>query len=300
MANLRSPYLALAFLTACSFDASGMGEGGSASGSGSATTGAGSSGGTSAGGTSQGGTSQGSASASGGTSSTSGGSGASGTSTSGGATTGGTSSGGSTTGGATTGGMSGGGSTTGGGGTSTGATTGGPVCPMPLPPTTTSLWADEGVLTAPMMLAMSDVLPGKPMYAFSEVKDQGVIEWSFDVECAGDYYFWGLVWDGKAGTHTKDPDSFFFSVDDSQEVEWNYGCTSGAEDWDDGVWGWSQVEDSGSGCNGAPIIYATLDPGPHKVRVRNREKNEGEAVAAIALMLVTSDPNLDPYTVYSP
>lgn len=150
--------------------------------------------------------------------------------------------------------------------------------------------------------SISLVLDGMPViYARSLMADVGSVRFEFDIECAGEVYFWGLVFDW-VPLQTAGPDSYWYGIDDDAMAggdAWVYGCTTTMS-----TWSWQPVQHyNGSVCNTDPLV-PTLDAGPHMFSLLNREPGttgiEVYNFAGVAAIAITNDPDYDPNSDYTP
>lgn len=150
----------------------------------------------------------------------------------------------------------------------------------------------DAVVIPPMVTTVSQV--GEGIVAYSTQAESGLVTFTFDVACPGQYAVWGRVLDAEPGVNNYDPDSFYPRLDLAPEVGWYYGCQTGGLS--DG-YHWLRVR---AGIEGAPCqdgVPWTLDlaPGTHAITLRNREQMDGGGnVAAVARILVTRDLNYVP------
>lgn len=160
------------------------------------------------------------------------------------------------------------------------------------------LWAEDAQVVSPMLLIPAIYLPGEPLMARSNTPEQGTITFTVDLECATSMSLFGLLWDHVGGARPDNPDSFYVTVDDGDEWLWSYGCQTNAAV--DAVWAWLPlVEAAGADCGSAPVTLE-LSTGSHQITLRNVEAGMGEDFAAVAAIVLTDDPGLDPATLYDP
>lgn len=160
------------------------------------------------------------------------------------------------------------------------------------------LWAEDALLIPPMELRMAIYLPGKPQMARSFIVESGSVTFSFDLDCASTVHISGLVWDIADGAAPDNADSFYVSIDGAPELEWEYGCqTDGMGDM---YWGWLPIEDAGPITCSSESVEFELEAGSHELTFRNWESGAGEDFAAIAAVVVSTDPGFDPNTLYDP
>ncbi|MEZ4427695.1 MAG: hypothetical protein R3A51_08425, partial [Nannocystaceae bacterium] len=162
----------------------------------------------------------------------------------------------------------------------------------PPPPFAEIYWVADADVVAPMVAEASQLLPGNPIAAHSDVEGEGTVTFHVDIACQGTYYAWGLAFDGT--DITGNPDSYWVSFDGGQEILWSYGC--GGVD----QWGWDKVDITGQNCSESAFTM-NLDPGPHTIRLRNRE-DPGfmQAPAYVAAIVVSDDGNFNPNSLYAP
>ncbi|MCH9681025.1 MAG: hypothetical protein K0V04_06305 [Deltaproteobacteria bacterium] len=157
---------------------------------------------------------------------------------------------------------------------------------------TNVVWAINGNLVPPMELAPSEL--GIEV-ARSWIGEQGTAELAFEIMCDGPVYFWGLVWDADV-SEAENPDSYYIHVDGGAEATWNYGCSNGPGE--GGSWNWITVDAWREDCD-QQRLELVLEAGMHTVVIRNREAGTGANVAALAGLVFSHDPDIDP-TVYTP
>jgi hypothetical protein len=151
------------------------------------------------------------------------------------------------------------------------------------------LWATEGMLTAPMELALADSLGFD--VARSLMAEQGSLTLSFTLACDGPLHMFALVWDMTGSNEPENADSLYISVDGGEEVTWLYGCSTVADD--DERWWWLPIEVwTMSNCDHVPIEL-DLAAGEHTITLRNREQGAAIDVAAIAGVVVSHDQGVD-------
>lgn len=162
----------------------------------------------------------------------------------------------------------------------------------------TIIWVEDATVSSDMTTQQSNMLPGNPLIAFGTDAGEGTIRFEFEVACPGDFAVWGLVWDEDAGANNG-ADSFFVSVDGGEEIVWIYGCQTVGNP--DGYWEWLDVEAwENTQCTTQKATYP-LGAGAHQVTLRNRENaGFGDDIAAVAAIIVTSNPATDPDSLYDP
>lgn len=160
-------------------------------------------------------------------------------------------------------------------------------------------FAADAEVVAPMALAESSLLPGTPQVARSEVAEQGTVTFTFDVACPGEFRIWGLVWDNSPGADNG-PDSYYATLDGepADEYDWYYGCQTGGNP--GAAWSYQPLVDWVEFDCVYDDLSFTLEPGTHTLTLRNREGGFGFDVAAIAAIVVSSDPTTDPNTLFDP
>ena len=152
---------------------------------------------------------------------------------------------------------------------------------------TTELSCDFGPVSIDVEFSLRNVVVTPPMewvdfnegsgYLRSGEELGGFAEITFEVPCEGSYQIWGLVWDSHPGGHyyEDDPDSFFISVDGTQEATWIYGCqwigSTSAWQWHD-IRHWPEP----STCTSYAYVWQ-LRAGKHVIKVRDREALWSEA-----------------------
>jgi len=160
------------------------------------------------------------------------------------------------------------------------------------------VWAEDAELEAPMAYGYASQAQGEPAVAYSNVAEQGTITFELEVPCPGTYSVYGLVWDTLPGAWADpDADSLYFEVG-GQEVVWRYGCqTHGQTD----ALSWQPLAAlQAQPCTANGVVFEVEEPGLYSLSFRNREAGYDSAVAAIAAIALTTDPELDPYSIYSP
>lgn len=175
--------------------------------------------------------------------------------------------------------------------TTTTSTTGPPPCEG-MPVKQIEL-AKDAMVTPPMQKMWSN-LDGSEV-AYSPQWEAGTATFTFDIDCdGGTFYVWGRVLDYHSGVNNNDPDSYYVRVDGGPESGWFYGCQTGQLS---GGYHWLRVRlgTQGAPCDSYTPLVLQLTPGPHTITLRNREgEDDGNHVAAVARLLITSDPNYVP------
>lgn len=134
--------------------------------------------------------------------------------------------------------------------------------PTPTPTATTAvplslrMEAEDGVIVYPMV-AVADDTASNGQYVSSPVGYAGSVNLRFYVTEAGDHEIWGRVAADGYGS-----DSFFVSVDASEQVQWDIPVAS---------WSWAPVSGA-AGAATVPRTYA-LSVGWHELLVSAREAN---------------------------
>ncbi len=149
----------------------------------------------------------------------------------------------------------------------------------------------DAQVEAPMKAEMS--MFEDDIVAYSETAEMGSVTFTFDLPCSGPVAVWGRVLDWYPGANNGDPDSYYVSLDGQREIDWGYGCqTSGQM----AAYFWVRVYAGtfGQACNLATPWMLDLDAGTHSIRLRNREAKNGNARAAVARLLVTTDQGYVP------
>ncbi len=155
-------------------------------------------------------------------------------------------------------------------------------------PVELSVSAAEGELFAPM--ALQDY--GGTSVASSGSFNAGAIRFSFDVECPSMYRLFGRVRDDDPGVHNCcDPDSFEIEGPGGVDIDWFYGC-----DTSQAGLSWAPVEVGvfGGDCSEPQPLLVPLTAGTYAFTLRNRESDYLGAVAGIAELVLTNDPNWEP------
>lgn len=158
-------------------------------------------------------------------------------------------------------------------------------------------WVEDADVTSPMALVVADA-NDDPKVAYSTVAESGSVTVSIDFECAGEYTLWGLVWDYDPGAWGEpDPDSFYFDVGGAEST-WRYGCQTGQSA--SGL-SWQRMASlSAQPCEASYIVLQVFEAGTVELNLRNREAGSGNQVAGVAAIVVGSDPDADPATLYDP
>ena len=165
------------------------------------------------------------------------------------------------------------------------ATVGGPDCAEPR---VLSVLAEDAELIPPMQLGESMSVP----YAYSTVANAGGAVFTFDVDCPSMYRLLARVRDDDPGTNSCcDPDSFVVQGPEGLDVLWFYGCDTSSAGWT-----WARVESGqlGQTCDDTVPILVGLTPGTHQFTLRNREPGYFDAVAGVAEVVLTNDPDYTP------
>jgi hypothetical protein len=160
------------------------------------------------------------------------------------------------------------------------------------------VWVDDAMLEAPMSLATVTGAQGDPSLAVSTVAESGKASFTLALPCAGEYFVWGLVWDYTPGAWgDPDPDSFHVGTG-GDEVVWRYGCqTFGLND----LLSWQRLERLDTQpCSSTGLALVATGPGDYTLSFRNREAGAGSMVAGISAVMISTDPNADPYALYTP
>lgn len=150
------------------------------------------------------------------------------------------------------------------------------------------IWADEGMLTAPMQLAVATGLPTMPLYAYSEEAEMGSITVEAVLECDATIYGWALVLDPSPGIGGDDPDSYYVSLDGGPELPWEYGCAFASGDPE---WRWVAIDPLG--CGDTPMGLP-VSSGPHQLTARNIEPANEGVTGGIAAVFLSTDQGSDP------
>jgi hypothetical protein len=157
------------------------------------------------------------------------------------------------------------------------------------------LYANEGVLVAPMLLENADGLGFD--VAGSRTAEMGTLTLSFTTTCEGPLHVWALVWDANGGNDPDNADSIYVQVDGGEEQAWLYGCDT---DGPDQLWHWLPVLGwTMNGCEHDPFVVETLPAGDHTIVIRGREGGVGGLdIAAIAAVVVSHVEDTDPSAFY--
>jgi len=159
-------------------------------------------------------------------------------------------------------------------------------------------WAESADLGDPMQLLVAEEAAEDPEVAVSAVAEQGTVTFPLHFDCAGEYAVWGLVWDYYPGAYASgDPDSYYVGVG-GPEPTWRYGCQTG----DDGSGlSWQRLEAlDDQPCDTTPLVIAVADDGDIELTFRNREAGASSEVAGIAAIVISNDPDANPYDLYDP
>lgn len=159
------------------------------------------------------------------------------------------------------------------------------------------VWAEDAALESPMAYGYASEAAGEPAVAYSNVAEEGTITFEIDVPCAGTYSVYGLVWDTLPGAWLDDADSLYFDVE-GEEVIWRYGCQTFGQT---NALSWQPLAAlQAQPCSVSGVVFEVEEPGVYELSFRNREPGSNSAVAAIAALALTTDPDLDPYSLYAP
>lgn len=155
-------------------------------------------------------------------------------------------------------------------------------------PVVLSVSASEGELFPPMSL---QDYAGATV-ASSGSLNAGAIRFSFDVECPSNYRLFGRVRDDDPGVHNCcDPDSFDVEGPGGVDIEWFYGCDT----FQAGLtWVPVEVGVFGGTCDDPEPLLVPLTAGTYAFTLRNRESDYFGAVAGIAELVLTNDPDWEP------
>ena len=131
---------------------------------------------------------------------------------------------------------------------------------------------------------------------------QGAAAFAFEMPCTARVRATGLVWDAAEGIDNAD--GYLVGVDmdeatlETEGVFWHYGCETTRRGWS-----WQQLSDDGETCKGPGPIELTLEAGPHRLQIANRERVNNMPMfnfTGIAAVVITNDPSFDPHTEYDP
>ena len=158
-------------------------------------------------------------------------------------------------------------------------------------------WVEQADLVAPMELVAAEA-NDSPEVAISTVAEAGSVTVSLEFECPGEYTLWGLVWDYEPGPWAApDADSFYFDVGGA-EVTWRYGCQT--TNVPSGL-SWQRMASlTAQPCEASYVALQVVEAGTVVLTLRNREAGDGSAVAGLAAIVVSDDPDADPATLYEP
>jgi hypothetical protein len=159
-------------------------------------------------------------------------------------------------------------------------------------------WAESADLGDPMQLSVAADAAEEPEVAVSSVAEEGTVTFALHFDCAGEYAIWGLVWDYYPGAYASDdPDSYYVGVG-GPEPTWRYGCQTGYED--SGL-SWQRLRAlDDQPCDTTPLVIAVAGEGDIELTFRNREAGASSEIAGIAAIVISSDPEADPYELYAP
>ena len=159
-------------------------------------------------------------------------------------------------------------------------------------------WAESADIGDPMQLLVAEDASQDPEVAVSSVAEEGTVTFPLHFDCAGEYAVWGLVWDYYPGAYSsEDPDSYYVGVGGPQPT-WRYGCQTG--DVDSGL-SWQRLESlDEQPCDTTPLVIAVAGEGDIELTFRNREAGASSEIAGIAAIVVSNDPDADPYELYQP
>ena len=160
------------------------------------------------------------------------------------------------------------------------------------------VWAEDADVESPMTYGYASQAAGEPAVAYSNVAEEGTITFELDVPCPGTYSVYGLVWDTLPGAWIDpDADSLYFDVE-GEEVIWRYGCQTLDQT---NALSWQPLAAlQAQPCSANGVVFEVEEPGVYELSFRNREAGVDSAVAAIAALALTTDPELDPYSLYAP
>lgn len=123
------------------------------------------------------------------------------------------------------------------------------------------------------MISVADTGASGGRYIYSMTDYQGTASFQVNTPLGGNYYVWCRVLSRDSGT-----DSFFVSVDGSNEQVFTTAPDSWSADWQ-----WTRVN-----VGGTPRIFP-LTPGSHSITFRGRER-----LTCLDALYITSDPNFSP------
>jgi acyl-CoA thioesterase I len=131
--------------------------------------------------------------------------------------------------------------------------------------------AESGLINSPCKI-VDDYSVSNDAYVVSDVRESGDFSLTVTVKSEADYYIWGRVF-----APTIDEDSFYLTVDDSQDtITWDL--------WQHENWYWEEVADRTLG-----RMSFHFNPGKHYINFITRE--EGSRVDKI---VITNDPDFIP------
>ncbi len=162
------------------------------------------------------------------------------------------------------------------------------------------LWADDAMVSGPIEMLPAVDADGEPLIAVSFDAEQGEVEFTLDLPCAGDFYVHGLVWDAAPGAYASgDPDSFYVSTGSPTEFTWRYGCQTGGSSM---ALTWQPLQRlDAQPCDVTPITLSAPAAGQYTLTIRNREAGGNvPSVAGIGAIAISMDETLDPATLYDP
>lgn len=155
-------------------------------------------------------------------------------------------------------------------------------------PIALSVSAADGELFPPM--ALQDYAGAS--VASSGSFNAGAIRFSFDVECPSMYRMFGRVRDDDPGVHNCcDPDSFVVEGPGGVDIDWFYGCDTSQAGL---TWAPVEVGVLGGDCSDPQPLLVPLTVGTYEFTLRNRESDYFGAVAGIAELVLTNDPDWEP------
>lgn len=148
--------------------------------------------------------------------------------------------------------------------------------------------AAEAELFPPM--ALQDY--GGASVASSGSFNAGAIRFSFEVECPSMYRLFGRVRDDDPGVHNCcDPDSFEVEGPGGVDIDWFYGCDTSQAGL---TWAPVEVGVLGGDCSDPEPLLVPLTAGTYTFTLRNRESDYLGAVAGIAELVLTNEPDWEP------